>query len=48
MQPNALLIRQNFIIVKRWVLHYYRRFIPNFSKIAKPIIDLLEKDEKYV
>jgi hypothetical protein len=27
---------------------YYRRFIPNFSKIAKPINDLLKKDEKYV
>jgi hypothetical protein len=27
---------------------YYRRFIPNFSKIAKPITDLLKKDEKYV
>jgi hypothetical protein len=27
---------------------YYRRFIPNFSKIAKPITDLLKKEEKYV
>jgi hypothetical protein len=27
---------------------YYRRFIPNFSKIAKPITDLLKKDEKFV
>jgi hypothetical protein len=27
---------------------YYRRFIPNFSKIAKPIIDLLKKGNKYV
>jgi hypothetical protein len=27
---------------------YYRRFILNFSKIAKPIIDLLKKDEKYI
>jgi hypothetical protein len=27
---------------------YYRRFIANFTKIAKPIIDLLKKDEKYV
>jgi hypothetical protein len=27
---------------------YYRRFIPNFSKIAKPITDLLMKDEKFV
>jgi hypothetical protein len=27
---------------------YYRRFILNFSNIAKPITDLLKKDEKYV
>jgi hypothetical protein len=27
---------------------YYRRFISNFSKIAKPITDLLKKGEKYV
>jgi hypothetical protein len=27
---------------------YYRRFILNFCKIAKPITDLLKKDEKYV
>jgi hypothetical protein len=27
---------------------YYCRFIPNFSKIAKPITDLLKKEEKYV
>jgi hypothetical protein len=27
---------------------YYQKFIPNFSKIAKPIIDLLKKEEKYV
>jgi hypothetical protein len=27
---------------------YYHRFILNFSKIAKPITDLLKKDEKYV
>jgi hypothetical protein len=27
---------------------YYRRFISNFSKIAKPIIDLLKKEEKFV
>jgi hypothetical protein len=27
---------------------YYQRFILNFSKIAKPITDLLKKGEKYV
>jgi hypothetical protein len=27
---------------------YYRRFIPNFSKIAKPITDLSKKEEKFV
>jgi hypothetical protein len=27
---------------------YYRRFIPNFSKISKPITKLLKKDTKYV
>jgi hypothetical protein len=26
---------------------YYRRFIPNFSKIAKPIMNLLKKEEKF-
>jgi hypothetical protein len=30
------------------LIGYYRRFIPNFSKITKPITDLLKKDEKYV
>jgi hypothetical protein len=27
---------------------YYQRFIPNFSKIAKPITDLLKKGEKFI
>jgi hypothetical protein len=26
---------------------YYHRFIPNFSKIAKPIMDLLKKEENF-
>jgi hypothetical protein len=26
---------------------YYRRFIPNFSKIAKPMSKLLEKEVKF-
>jgi hypothetical protein len=27
---------------------YYRRFIPDFSKIAKPMISLLQEDHKFV
>jgi hypothetical protein len=27
---------------------YYRRFILNFSKVAKPIIELLKKRNKYI
>ena len=27
---------------------YYRRFIENFSKIAKPMTELLKKDRKYL
>jgi hypothetical protein len=27
---------------------YYRRFILNFSKIVKPITDLLKKEEKFI
>jgi hypothetical protein len=26
---------------------YYRRFIKGFSKISKPMIELLEKDKKF-
>jgi hypothetical protein len=28
--------------------NYYRRFIPNFSKITKPVTELLKKENKYV
>jgi len=27
---------------------YYRRFIPNFSKVAKPLTDLLKKESAFV
>jgi hypothetical protein len=30
------------------LIGYYQRFIPNFSKIAKLIIELLKKGNKYV
>jgi hypothetical protein len=29
------------------LVDYYRRFIPDFSKIAKPIMSLLQKDHKF-
>jgi DNA-binding transcriptional regulator PaaX len=32
----------------RGLASYYRRFIPNFSKITKPVIELLKKENKYV
>jgi hypothetical protein len=27
---------------------YYQRFIPNFSKIVKPVTEVLKKENKYV
>jgi hypothetical protein len=30
------------------LVDYYQRFIPSFSKIAKPITELLKKGNKYV
>jgi hypothetical protein len=30
------------------LVSYYHRFIPDFSKIAKPMTRLLQKDEKFV
>jgi len=27
---------------------HYRRFIPNFSKTARPLTDLLKKEEKFI
>jgi hypothetical protein len=32
----------------RGLASYYRRFIPNFSKITKPVIELLKKENKNV
>jgi hypothetical protein len=36
-------IRSFFVLAS-----YYHRFIPNFSKIAKPMTKLLEKDAKFM
>jgi hypothetical protein len=27
---------------------YYRKFIPNFSKVAKPITELLKRGNRYI
>jgi hypothetical protein len=43
-QPTSVSEVQSFLRLGG----YYRRFIPNFSKIAKPIIELLKKGNKYV
>lgn len=39
---NAKNIKQ-FLVLAR----YYRRFISDFSKIAKPLTDLLKEDKKF-
>ena len=40
----------NVKIVRQFLGHagFYRRFIKNFSKIAKPLYKLLEKDAKFI
>jgi hypothetical protein len=43
-QPRAVHQVRSFL----GLAGYYRRFILNFSKIAKPITDLLRKEEKFV
>jgi hypothetical protein len=41
--PKSVMQICNFLRLAR----YYRRFIPNFSKITKPMTKLLEKDVKF-
>ena len=43
-RPRNVKEMQSFI----GLASYYRRFIPNFSKIAKPIVNLSKKDVKFV
>ena len=40
----------NVKIVRQFLVHagFYRRFIMDFSKIAKPLYKLLEKDAKFI
>jgi hypothetical protein len=42
--PTSMSEVQSFL----WLAGYYRRFIPNFSKVAKPIIKLLKNGNKYI
>jgi hypothetical protein len=41
--PTSVSDIQSFLILAG----YYRRFIEGFSKISKPMIELLEKDKKF-
>jgi len=41
--PTSALEVQSFLIL----VGYYRSFIPDFSKIAKPMTSLLQKDKKF-
>lgn len=53
--PNKISAVQNFPVPKNpknikqflGLAGYYRRFIPNFSKVAKPLTDLLKKDKPF-
>lgn len=42
--PDSVRAVQRFI----GLVSYFRKFIPNFSKIASPLYDLLKKDEPFV
>ncbi|KMQ92398.1 enzymatic polyprotein endonuclease reverse [Lasius niger] len=54
--PNKIHAMKNFPIPKNpknikqflGLTGYYRRFIKNFSKIAKPLTDLLKKDKPFI
>jgi hypothetical protein len=42
--PNSVHQIRSFL----GLVGYYRRFIPDFSRIAKPMIELLKKGVKFV